>query len=42
LIPAKTALLPLGDAGHDLGFNGKARQEHLPDRTLAEFRRLLI
>lgn len=41
LIPAKTALLQVEDAGHDLGFKGKTKQEDLPDRVLAEFRRLL-
>jgi len=41
LIPAKTAMLPVEDAGHDLGFKGKEGPEALPDRVLAEFRRLL-
>ena len=30
MIPAKTKLLPVEGAGHDLGFKGKAKQEELP------------
>jgi uncharacterized protein len=41
LIPAKTALLKVEGAGHDLGFKGKARREELPGRIVAEFRALL-
>jgi hypothetical protein len=41
LIPAKTALLPVEDAGHDLGFKGTATHGDLPARVLAEFCRLL-
>jgi len=41
LIPAKTALLPVEDAGHDLGFKGTATQGDLPARVVAEFCRLL-
>jgi len=42
LIPAKTALLPVEGAGHDLGFKGKSRAEDLPGKILAKFRDLLI
>ena len=41
LIPAKTKLLAVEGAGHDLGFKGKARREELPEKILAEFRSLL-
>lgn len=41
LIPAKAALLRVEDAGHDLGFKGKSRQEGLAGRVLAEFRGLI-
>jgi predicted alpha/beta-hydrolase family hydrolase len=37
LIPAKTQLLRIEGAGHDLGFKGKARREELPGAALAEF-----
>jgi len=37
MIPAKTKLLPIEGAGHDLGFKGKARKEELPARVLEEF-----
>ncbi len=37
MIPAKTNLLTVEGAGHDLGFKGKARKEELPPRILAEF-----
>jgi uncharacterized protein len=35
LIPAKTELLLVEGAGHDLGFKGKAKIETLPERVLA-------
>jgi predicted alpha/beta-hydrolase family hydrolase len=38
LIPAKTELIAVEDAGHDLGFKGKARLEELPARIFAEFK----
>jgi uncharacterized protein len=38
LIPAKTKLLPVEGAGHDLGFKGKAMREELSANVLAEFR----
>lgn len=37
LIPAKTELLVVDGAGHDLGFKGKARREELPGKVLQEF-----
>ena len=36
LIPAKTELIPVEGAGHDLGFKGKGREE-LPASVLKEF-----
>jgi len=40
LIPAKTALLRVEGAGHDVGFKGKARNDDLPTIVLAEFQKL--
>jgi uncharacterized protein len=37
MIPAKTKLLPIEGAGHDLGFKEKASKEELPVRLLEEF-----
>ena len=37
LIPAKTKLMSVEGAGHDLGFKGKAKQEELPASVLKEF-----
>jgi predicted alpha/beta-hydrolase family hydrolase len=37
LIPAKTQLMEVEGAGHDLGFKGKAKQEELSTRVLTEF-----
>jgi len=37
LIPAKTKLLTVEGAGHDLGFKGKARREKLSASVLKEF-----
>ena len=37
LIPAKTKLLTVESAGHDLGFKGKAKKEELPGNVLREF-----
>lgn len=39
LIPAKTLLVPVEGAGHDLGFKGKSKREDLPSQVVAEFRR---
>ena len=39
LIPAKTKLVPVEGAGHDLGFKGKSKREELPTNILAEFER---
>jgi uncharacterized protein len=40
LIPAKTELLIVEGAGHDLGFKGKAKREELPAKVLEKFREL--
>lgn len=37
MIPAKTKLLPIEGAGHDLGFKGKMQNTELPARVLSEF-----
>jgi uncharacterized protein len=37
MIPAKTKLLPVEGAGHDLGFKGKAKQSPLPALIFSEF-----
>jgi uncharacterized protein len=37
LIPAKTRLLQIDGAGHDLGFKGKSRRDELPALMVAEF-----
>ncbi len=37
LIPAKTSLLPVEGAGHDLGFKGKSKREALSGEVLAVF-----
>jgi predicted alpha/beta-hydrolase family hydrolase len=39
LIPAKTKLLPVSNAGHDLGFKGKSRNEGVAGTVLEEFQR---
>jgi uncharacterized protein len=41
MIPAKTKLLPIEGAGHDLGFKGKARVEELPRLVFSEFTQFL-
>jgi predicted alpha/beta-hydrolase family hydrolase len=40
LIPAKTRLMRIVGAGHDLGFKGPAKQEGLPALVVAEFQKL--
>jgi predicted alpha/beta-hydrolase family hydrolase len=40
LIPSKTSLMRVENAGHDLGFKGKTRRDELPGLVLAEFRKL--
>jgi predicted alpha/beta-hydrolase family hydrolase len=40
LIPAKTLLLPVENAGHDLGFKGKSKRDSLPSLVVGEFKRL--
>jgi predicted alpha/beta-hydrolase family hydrolase len=41
MIPAKTKLLEVEGAGHDLGFKGTARPEGLPSQILSEFRNII-
>jgi len=38
VIPAKTKLLTVEGAGHDLGFKGKAKRQELPEAVLLEFK----
>jgi len=40
LIPAKTELMTVEGAGHDLGFKGKAQAKELPASVVARFRRM--
>jgi uncharacterized protein len=40
MIPAKTKLLAIDGAGHDLGFKGKAKERNLPAQILSEFNEL--
>jgi predicted alpha/beta-hydrolase family hydrolase len=40
LIPAKTELMKVEGAGHDLGFKGKARAAELPASILATFQKM--
>jgi uncharacterized protein len=41
MIPAKTQLLAIEGAGHDLGFKGKAKREELPTLIFSEFAKFL-
>ncbi len=41
MIPAKTKLLVVEGAGHDLGLKGKAKQEDLPGRILTAFQEFI-
>jgi len=38
LIPAKTKLLPVEGAGHDLGFKGKSKLQELPEAIFLAFK----
>lgn len=40
LIPAKTELMAIEGAGHDLGFKGKARAQELPASIAAKFQEM--
>lgn len=40
MIPAKTRLLAIEGAGHDLGFKGKAKKEELPELVFKTFREM--
>jgi predicted alpha/beta-hydrolase family hydrolase len=42
MIPAKTKLLPVENAGHDLGFKGKAKRGDLVATVLTAFEELLL
>lgn len=42
LIPAKTELLMVEGAGHDLGFKGKSRNENLPQSVLSRFESFFV
>jgi predicted alpha/beta-hydrolase family hydrolase len=42
LIPAKTRLIKIEGAGHDLGFKSKDRHEELPAFVLAEFQKFFV
>ena len=37
MIPARTKLITVDGAGHDLGFKGKSKKEELPGRIFSEF-----
>jgi predicted alpha/beta-hydrolase family hydrolase len=41
MIPARTKLIPVEGAGHDLGFKGKAKKEELSAQILTEFSEFL-
>ena len=41
LIPAKTSLVEIEGAGHDLGFEKKSASRELPERIVKEFREFL-
>ena len=41
LVPAKTELMKVENAGHDLGFKGKTRAVELPARIFARFGEML-
>jgi predicted alpha/beta-hydrolase family hydrolase len=41
MIPAKTKLMVVEGAGHDLGFKGKAKKEELPRQVFTELTNLL-
>lgn len=40
LIPARTVLLRVENAGHDLGFKGKTKREDLPSDVVSNFKQL--
>ena len=39
LMPAKTLLIPIESAGHDLGFKGRSKSEAWPSHLVEEFTR---
>lgn len=42
MIPAKTKLVSIEGAGHDLGFKGKGKEEALPEQILKEFEAFML
>jgi len=42
MIPARTRLLAIEGAGHDLGFKGKATREELPQDILSQFKKFFL
>jgi predicted alpha/beta-hydrolase family hydrolase len=42
LIPAKTELMQVEGAGHDLGFKGKARAQEIPSSILSRFTKMFV
>jgi len=42
LVPAKTELITVEGAGHDLGFKGKSQAPELPAKILDAFRRFML
>ncbi len=42
LIPGRTKLLRVDDAGHDLGFKGKSRNDDLTEKIVTEFKAFFI
>jgi predicted alpha/beta-hydrolase family hydrolase len=42
LIPAKTELVTVEAAGHDLGFKGKARAQEIPGSILSTFTKMFV
>jgi hypothetical protein len=40
LIPAKTELIEVQGAGHDLGFKGKVQKKELPAKIVAKFEQM--
>ena len=41
LIPGRTELLTVENAGHDLGFKGKAKREEVPDLVVSRFQKFV-
>lgn len=41
LIPGRTELMTVENAGHDLGFKGKAKREELPEQVVSGFQKFV-